>query len=68
MSVFHKDYYERCGELFLVYKWDRKWNRYVNTHAYPVDMENAEQHAKNSCRKVNNNHKQNKTNWRKAHA
>jgi hypothetical protein len=27
-------YWEKCGALFLVYNWSRRYNRYINTHAY----------------------------------
>ena len=54
MSRFNPDYVEKCGTLWLVYKWSPEWNRYVNTHAYPEDME-AE--ARRSCRKYDPNYK-----------
>lgn len=27
-------WWDHCGSLYLVYQWSRKYNRFINTHAY----------------------------------
>lgn len=34
-------WYDKCGHLYLVYVWSKKYNRFVNTHAYENERDAA---------------------------